>query len=47
MYEVAKQIIDAGEIRPRMGDLVLAMERPMHEFLRGIMRLAWLHEDER
>ena len=47
MYEVAKQIIDAGEIRPRMGDLVLAMEQPMHEFLRGIMRLAWLHEEER
>ena len=41
LYEVAKEIMERGEIRPRMSDLVLAMEQPMHEFLRGIMRLAW------
>ena len=41
LYEVAKQIMDSGEIRPRMSDLMLAMEQPMHDFLREIMRLAW------
>lgn len=41
MYEVAKNLIDAGEIRPRMGDLILAMEHPMHDFIRQIMHLAW------
>lgn len=41
MYEVAKQIMESGEIRPRMSDLVIAMEQPMHDFIRGIMRLAW------
>lgn len=41
LYEVAKQIMDKGEIRPRMSDLMMAMQEPMHEFLRGVMRLAW------
>ena len=41
LYEVARQLMDSGEIRPRMSDLMLAMERPMHDFIREIMRLAW------
>lgn len=41
LYEVAKQIMDKGEIRPRMSDLMMAMQEPMHDFIRGIMRLAW------
>lgn len=41
LYDVAKQIMEKGEIRPRLSDLVAAMEEPMHDFIRGIMRLAW------
>ena len=41
LYEVAKQIMDKGEIRPRMSDLMMAMQEPMHDFIRSIMRLAW------
>lgn len=41
LYEVAKELIDKGELRPRMSDLMLAMRDPMHEFIRGVMRLAW------
>jgi fructose/tagatose bisphosphate aldolase len=41
LYEVAKSVMDAGTIRPRMSDLILAMEDPMRDFIRSIMRLAW------
>ena len=41
LYEVAKQIMDKGEIRPRMSDLMMAMQEPMHDFIRSTMRLAW------
>ena len=41
LYEVAKQIMDNVEIRPRMSDLMMAMQEPMHDFIRSIMRLAW------
>lgn len=41
LYEVAREIMDKGEIRPRMSDLVLAMQEPMHDFIRDVMRLAW------
>ena len=41
LYEVAKQIMDQGEIRPRWSDLINAMEQPMHDFIRSILRMAW------
>lgn len=41
LYEVAKTLMEQGEIRPRMSDLMLAMAEPMRDFIRSIMRLAW------
>lgn len=41
LYEVAKQIMDQAEIRPRWSDLIIAMEQPMHDFIRSILRLGW------
>ncbi len=41
LYEVADQIMKSGQIKPRMSDLMMAMEAPMKEFIAGIMHLAW------
>ena len=40
-FDVAKELVERGEIRPRLSDLLMAMDQPMKDFVRSIMRMAW------
>lgn len=41
IYALAKELMEKGEVPPRMSNLMLAMADPMRNFIRGVMRMAW------